>query len=215
MAAHPTRRLARWLAITEIVLFATAAIALGWYAVVRVSAARDQATWTRELEQHAETISERSLPATAQRRRLEKGALIGRIELPRLGVSAIAREGADAVTLRRSVGHVPETALPGEPGNAALAGHRDTFFRGLKDVREGDHVVVTTLAGRHQYIVREMRVVEPSDVSVLDPTDEAMLTLVTCYPFNYVGAAPQRFVVRAALVGSPVPAVATAMSTRR
>ena len=215
MTTHRTRRLARWLAIAEIVLFLTGAMALGWYAMVRVSATRDQAVWTRQLEQQAEKISERTLPAAASRRRLEKGALIGRIELPRLGVSAIAREGADEVTLRRSVGHIPETALPGEAGNAALAGHRDTFFRGLKDVREGDHVVVTTLAGRHRYVVREMRVVEPSDVSVLDPTDEAILTLVTCYPFNYVGPAPQRFVVRAALVESSEPAVAAAMSTRR
>jgi sortase A len=111
----------------------------------------------------------------------------------------MAREGADTRTLRGAVGHVPSTALPGEQGNTAFAGHRDTFFRKLKDVRTGDAVIVTTGTGRHRYVVRDTRVVAPTDVWVLDPTAEATLTLVTCYPFNYFGSAPQRFIVRAAL----------------
>jgi sortase A len=103
----------------------------------------------------------------------------------------------DARTLRSAVGHVPETALPGEPGNAAFAGHRDTFFRKLRHVRKGDRIVVTTPDGVYDYVVRETRVVPPSDVSVLEPTAEQSLTLVTCYPFDYIGSAPERFIVRA------------------
>lgn len=197
------RPLVRWLAALEALLFVVGVVALGWYGMAHLSAARDQAAWARELEQQALAIKQHSLPAALASRSLEKGALIGRLDVPRLGVSAITREGADEVTLRRSIGHVPETALPGEHGNAAFAGHRDTFFRNLEDVRAGDRIVVTTLAGRHLYIVRETRIVEPSDVSVLDPTTEPMLTLVTCYPFNFVGPAPQRFIVRAAMLEQP------------
>ena len=124
-------------------------------------------------------------------------SVVGRIVIPRLDLSAIVREGVDARTLRRAVGHVPGTALPGEPGNAALAGHRDTFFQQLKDVRRGDRVVVETPRGTFEYIVRDTRVVEPTTVSVLDPTAEQTLTLVTCYPFNFIGTAPQRLIVRA------------------
>jgi sortase A len=95
------------------------------------------------------------------------------------------------------VGHIPETPLPGEPGNAGLAGHRDTFFRSLRAARPGDRIVVTTPDAVVHYAVRDTRIVEPSEVSVLAPTPEPTLTLVTCYPFNYVGAAPKRFIVRA------------------
>jgi sortase A len=117
--------------------------------------------------------------------------------VPRLGLSAIVREGVDEATLRRAVGHVPQTARPGEAGNAALAAHRDTFFRPLKHIRKGDRIKVTTPDGAHEYRVTETRVVAPDDVSVLAPTMNPTLTLVTCYPFNFVGTAPKRFVVRA------------------
>jgi sortase A len=129
--------------------------------------------------------------------------VIGRLEVPRLGLSAIAREGVDSRTLRSAVGHVPDTALPGERGNAAFAAHRDTFFRKLKDVRRGDRVVITTPEGAYEYVVQNTRVVPPTDVSVLEPTDEAALTLVTCYPFDYVGSAPERFIVRAVRADKP------------
>jgi sortase A len=128
---------------------------------------------------------------------LATGAVVGRVEIPRVGVSAVVREGDDVKTLRRAVGHIPGTALPGEIGNAALAGHRDTFFRGLRDVRTGDHILLTTPGGSARYVVKSTNVVDPSDVSVLAPTRRSTLTLVTCYPFNYIGAAPRRFIVRA------------------
>ena len=112
-------------------------------------------------------------------------------------MSAIIREGDDTSTLRRSVGHIPATALPGAPGNSGLAGHRDTFFRGLRNTRAGDRVTITTPSSTTIYVIRTTRVVEPDDVSVLNPTTVRTLTLVTCYPFSYIGAAPKRFIVQA------------------
>ena len=105
-----------------------------------------------------------------------------------------------ADTLRGSVGHVPGSALPGEAGNSAFAAHRDTFFRPLKGVQKGDEIAVTTKDGEFRYVVSATRVVEPSDVSVLRASNEPTLTLVTCYPFDFVGSAPSRFIVTARLV---------------
>jgi sortase A len=112
-------------------------------------------------------------------------------------VSAIVREGDDSATLRHAVGHIPDTALPGEQGNSGLAGHRDTFFRGLKRIRTGDRITMTTTAGVLEYTVRDTRVVDPDDVSVLRSNGRPTLTLVTCYPFHYIGSAPRRFIVQA------------------
>ena len=125
--------------------------------------------------------------------------MIGRIEVPRLNLSALAREGVDVRTLRGSVGHVPGTALPGEPGNAAFAAHRDTFFRPLAGIRKGDTVLVTTPDGVHRYRVYATRIVAPTEISVLRAGHQSQLTLVTCYPFDFVGSAPQRFIVQAEL----------------
>lgn len=140
-------------------------------------------------------------PATPARRRTPlAGPLIGRIDIPRLGVSAIVSEGVDDRTLRRAVGHIPGTALPGHAGNVALAAHRDTFFGPLQWARTGDRIRVRTPDGDVSYVVSETRVVEPNDLSVLEPTPDQTLTLITCYPFSYVGPAPQRFIVRARAV---------------
>jgi len=127
------------------------------------------------------------------------GSTIGRIEIPRLGVSAVIRAGSDARTLSLAVGYIPGTSLPGELGNVGLAGHRDTFFRKLRDINPDDEIRVTTRDGVFHYYVQRTNIVEPKDVWVLDATSYPALTLVTCYPFNYVGSAPQRFIVRAAL----------------
>jgi sortase A len=125
---------------------------------------------------------------------------MGRIEIPRLNVSAIVRAGIDARTLGLAVGHVPGTALPGERGNAGLAGHRDTFFRRLDDIRPDDEIRVVTPGGTYVYRVERTDVVQPADIWVLEDTPTPVLTLVTCYPFTFVGSAPERFVVRARLV---------------
>jgi sortase A len=140
--------------------------------------------------------------ARATRSEVEATGLVGRIEIPRLGVHAIVAEGTDPRTLRRSVGHVAGTALPGEPGNTALAGHRDSFFVHLKDLRLGDRVRVTTPDGVFEYRVDSRSVVEPDQTEVLASSGEPTLTLITCFPFGYVGAAPERFIVRASQVAA-------------
>ncbi|MGH9443744.1 MAG: class D sortase [Thermoanaerobaculia bacterium] len=121
----------------------------------------------------------------------------GRIEIARLGIDAEIHEGDDAATLRVSVGHIPGTALPGEHGNVALAAHRYSHFRALRNVRCGDEIELKTPKGDFRYEVDSIRVVRISQVEVLNPTPEPTLTLVTCFPFDYVGDAPQRLIVRA------------------
>jgi sortase A len=128
---------------------------------------------------------------------IERDGVLGRVEIPRLRITAIVAEGADTKTLRHAVGHISSTALPGRPGNCALAGHRDTFLRGLGEVRVSDVIRVVALEGTYTYAVEWTAVVEPTMVQVLDSTATRSLTLVTCYPFSFVGHAPQRFVVRA------------------
>lgn len=125
------------------------------------------------------------------------GSSLGRIEIDAIGLSVMIQEGTDPGTLRRSVGHISGTSLPGQRGNVAIAGHRDTFFRPLRRIRKNDQITLTTLDGTYRYQVDFTKVVEPEDTYVLDDSNEAILTLVTCYPFNFVGSAPERFVVRA------------------
>jgi sortase A len=133
-------------------------------------------------------------------------SIIGRLSVPRLQLSAMVREGVDANTLRLSVGHIPMTALPGQAGNVGIAGHRDTFFRGLKDLRTNDEIVFSTVKGNFKYEVESLIVVEPDNVAVLAPSYENILTMVTCYPFSYIGSAPKRFIVRARQVSPRTPA---------
>jgi sortase A len=125
------------------------------------------------------------------------GSALGRIEISAIGLEAMIMEGTDAKTLRRAVGHIASTPLPGHQGNVAIAGHRDTFFRVLRNIREDDEITLTTSAGCYRYRVDSIKVVEPDDTAVLDNSDAEILTLVTCYPFYLVGPAPKRFVVRA------------------
>jgi LPXTG-site transpeptidase (sortase) family protein len=134
---------------------------------------------------------------------LAEGDLIGRIKVPRLGVSALILEGVGGRTLRRGVGHIPDTAFPDQGGNVGIAGHRDSFFRGLKDIQEDDLIEVTTPDGVHRYRVEWTKIVRPKDVDVLDGSGGPELTLVTCYPFYYVGSAPKRFIVRAVRMDGP------------
>ena len=130
------------------------------------------------------------------------GTLLGSISIPRVRVSSVIVEGTDDHTLTLSVGHIPGTAVPGREGNVALAGHRDTFFRGLRNIRNRDEIVLTTSDGTHLYEVESTRVVSPDDVDVLNDVGRPLLTLVTCYPFYFVGSAPKRFIVQAHRLGS-------------
>ena len=125
-------------------------------------------------------------------------SLVGKIEIPRLNISAIVREGVGGRTLNLAAGHIPHTALPGQTGNVGVAAHRDSLFRNLRNVRLDDRITLTTLDAEYVYRVVALKIVQPTDVSVLDPLPDAKtLTLVTCYPFYFVGNAPKRFIVRA------------------
>lgn len=135
--------------------------------------------------------------------------LIGRLEIPNLRLTAMVREGADAGTLRRAVGHIPGTALPGRTGNVGLAGHRDTFFRALRNIQPNDAIELQTERGTYRYVVESTSIVGPRDVRVLASSGGQSLTLVTCYPFYYVGSAPKRFIVHAALVATIPPGTLT------
>lgn len=136
-------------------------------------------------------------PSAAQRPLLGEGLLMGRIEVPRIGLSAIVLEGDSEAILRKAVGHVPSTFFPGEPGNVVIAGHRDTFFRALKSIQKDDHIALVTPEGTFGYRVGSIDLVNPTDVQVLRSSGHATLTLITCYPFEYIGSAPKRFVVQA------------------
>jgi sortase A len=117
--------------------------------------------------------------------------------MPRVRVSSVILEGIGNETLALSVGHVPGTALPGSDGNVALAAHRDMFFRGLEHIRVGDSIVLTSIGNDRVYRVDSTPIVGPNDVWVLRETGAPTLTLITCYPFHYLGPAPKRFVVQA------------------
>jgi LPXTG-site transpeptidase (sortase) family protein len=123
--------------------------------------------------------------------------LIGRVTIPRLNLSAIVREGTSSKTLSLAAGHIPGTSLSGLKGNIAIAGHRDTLFRGLRGIEKDDRIELETLEGRFDYQVASTQIVKPEDVGVLTPGSRPELTLVTCYPFDYIGPAPDRFVVKA------------------
>ncbi len=147
--------------------------------------------------------------ATAARTRNEArpGRAWGRLELPRLNVSALVAEGVDDATLGVAVGHVPGTAFPGEQGNVGLAGHRDTVFRLLEEIQPEDALRLTTPDGVFEYRVDWLAIVDPGRTDVLASTGESLLTLVTCYPFEYVGSAPLRYVVRARSMPPPAHGV--------
>lgn len=127
----------------------------------------------------------------------ENGQLLGRLEIQRVGLSVMVIEGDDRGDLERAAGHIPGTALPGRHGNVGIAAHRDTFFRPLRSIRPSDKIILQSLNGVWNYQVVSTRIVYPNDVQVLYPTGKDTLTLVTCFPFDYVGSAPKRFVVKA------------------
>lgn len=152
--------------------------------------------------------------AAATREEAEENGFVGRMAIERLGLEAAISEGITARALRRAVGHVPGTAFPGEIGNVGIAGHRDRHFRPLRDVQVGDRIRVETPDGEFVYLVDDIQIVAPDAVEVLAPTDEPVLTLVTCYPFWYLGNAPERFIVRAQLERPRVAAAGPAVAAR-
>jgi sortase A len=132
-------------------------------------------------------------------RRARTGQTVAELSIPRLKTKLYVLEGDDDQELRRGPGHIPGTAMPGAIGNAVIAGHRDTHFRMLKDIRKGDEILLRTADGEFRYQVRDTAIVAPDDVAPLQPSTETVLHLVTCYPFYWIGSAPKRFVVEASL----------------
>lgn len=126
-----------------------------------------------------------------------RGELLGVLQVQRLGLAVPVVEGSDQESLKSGAGHVEYTVLPGLRGNVGIAAHRDTTFGALRFIKPSDDIVITTPTGIHHYRVTGMTIVYPEDVQVLDPTPNRSLTLVTCYPFHYVGHGPQRFIVHA------------------
>jgi sortase A len=171
-------------------------LALGYCLVVLVGAKYYEAREARNFARELRLIASGKAPMPP-RAAPEDGVVVGRLAIPRIGVSVMVVEGVDEDDLKRAAGHIPGTALPGEPGNVGIAAHRDTFFRPLRSIARNDAIIVRTLQGAYRYRVVSTQVVRPEDVRVLSPTGRDTLTLITCFPFYYIGSAPKRFIVRA------------------
>lgn len=151
----------------------------------------DFASWSQQrIKDYQVSLAEHFAPAIAV------------LRIPKIHLEVPVLEGTDDLTLNRGVGHVIGTANPGDNGNMAIAGHRDGFFRGLKDIGLGDTMEVATSGRTETYVIDRITIVEPSDVSVLKPRDHESLTLVTCYPFYFIGSAPKRYIVQASVADS-------------
>lgn len=192
MTSHDARRTvlpAAFLALVGVVC-------LGWftYHSYRAEAFRDRHVAALEASARPPDV----LPVLA---RPEDGlgpdGVVGVLEIPRLGVSEVVAYGDGDETLDVAIGHLPDTPLPWVGGNSVVAAHRDTHFRPLRDVRTGDLIRLRTKLGVFEYLVKDRLIVDPDDVWVMAPSKAPRLTLVTCYPFDYVGSAPQRFIVQA------------------
>jgi sortase A len=188
------------------ILFTGAVLTVGYCGFVLLDAWIFERRQTRNLERLSPSLGERPVAAVE--------GLIGKIEIPRVGLSAVVVEGTDKATLRRAAGHIQGTAIPGQPGNIGIAAHRDTFFRPLRNVRLNDIVALTTSRARYHYRVVSMRVVGPTELSVLNPSQREILTLVSCYPFYFIGPAPNRFIVRAERVTERLESQAPAIERK-
>lgn len=182
----------------ERLFWCAGAFLVGWFCFAQAQVHLFQMNQNAQVER-AEADARATQPAepTVSKTHLSPNMLVGRIEIPRVKVSAVIEEGDDSSILHKAVGHIPGTALPGEHGNVGLAAHRDTFFRALGKLREGDVIVLTTVHGTFRYRVASTGVVGPEQTSVLKPIGVPALTLVTCYPFRYIGPAPNRYIVTA------------------
>lgn len=205
-----SRIVQRWLART---LLACGITALGWVAATFVSTT----FYRRSLHTALENLESLAVPGREPIRptSLAIGEPIGTLEIVRVGLAGVVVEGDDTAVLDAAIGHLPDTPLPWNNGNSALAAHRDALFKPLERVRVGDLVRLRTPHGTLDYRVRETLIVGPEDLWVLDPTPIPTLTLISCYPFRYVGAAPQRFIVRADRMLTAAMTVASLSSPRQ
>jgi len=182
----------RW---TRNVLFLAGALAVCYVGVAFIYARHCEEIANSALDQEQQTGGQRTSGPSGYF--TEQGRVLGRIEIPRLKIRVAILDGTTSRTLEVGVGHIEGTALPGEPGNIGIAGHRDTYFRALRNIRTGDEIRVQAGSALSRYKVDTVQIVAPDDISVLAPSAASTVTLVTCYPFYFIGAAPQRFVVHA------------------
>lgn len=189
------------LRIAEAALWILAAGTLGYCGYAYASAAlhqNHQKAAFKALQTEAEAdpvLASDKQEAIAGSEPPVRGAVLGILDIPRIGLSSVVEQGVDSAILRDNVGHIPGTALPGQGGNAALAAHRDTYFRHLSELKAGDEIVFHSVSATYTYRVQSTTIVQPADTSVLNATKKPTLTLVTCFPFYYVGSAPKRFVL--------------------
>ena len=172
-------------------LVAAGILALGYCAVVYLEGLLFQIRGNVSFQQ--QLLEPPATPSASPK----PGEVLGRLEIPQLALTVMVVEGVDEGDLKKAAGHVPGTALPAYKGNVGIAAHRDTFFRPLRRIQRSDLVILTMGQEEYRYRVGSTKVVSPEDVQVLKPTAHDSLTLITCFPFGYIGAAPKRFVVRA------------------
>jgi sortase A len=181
----------------ERILLITGIISLGLYGFFTVQAQFHQMSMERALDRELHNPPPGDRDPFSPVPSLSEGDLVGKLEIPGTDVSVMVMEGISDKTLRLGAGHIPGTPYPGTGGNSGIAAHRDTFFRGIRDIKTDDVIHLTTARGTMKYRVAMTLIVDPTDVQVLEPTREETITLVTCYPFYYIGPAPKRFVVHA------------------
>jgi LPXTG-site transpeptidase (sortase) family protein len=207
---------ARFLWWLELSLLAAGVVLAAWCATIIIEAryyhalpippAATAALPGEELRVPTDTHASRPSPPPP----VEPGGWIARLEAPSVHMSATVLEGSDDGTLAHGAGHIEDTALPGDPGNFGIAGHRDTTFRPVRHLHVGDPLTIATANHIYRYRITRTMIVNPQDVSVLDNADHPTLTLVTCYPFEFIGHAPRRFIVSADLIGTDAQAAETA-----
>jgi sortase A len=206
-----TRFLLKWL---ERALFAFGLVLGLWCAVILVRAHQ-----TQNMRPPKVTVTQTVLPGTtasppAPVPAPAPGTWIARLEVPSVKLATTVLEGTDDWTLSRGSGHIEDTPFPGAAGNVGIAGHRDTVFRPLRHIHLGDEMRLTTADRVYHYKISKTLIVTPDDVYVLDPTEQPTLTLVTCYPFDFIGHAPRRFIVQAALVSDEARVAGSDLPTR-
>jgi sortase A len=198
------------LVVLQYFLLVLGILALSYFATALIEARTYQESALRQLTAERAVVRESAKRASPTSGRSAENASAGRdenspfgqLEIPRIHLSAMVAEGTSPRVLRRALGHIPGTALPNQAGNVAIAGHRDTFFRHLGRLQAGDVIKLNTAHGSYEYTVQFTEIVGPDDTQVLQPGSVKSLTLVTCYPFYYVGPAPRRFIVRAVTLGA-------------
>jgi sortase A len=193
------RALKNWKQLLSAVLMICGAFLLGRAAREIFDSYWGQTQATKHFETSLRSQPSRRSPAVPTHRRFQPGDTVAKLSIPRLGADIYVVEGTDAKDLRLGPGHMPGTALPGEKGNCVIAGHRDTHFRVLRNIRPGDEITLETTEGRFVYTVDGTQIVRPTNVSSLQPAKSGVLHLITCYPFYYLGNAPKRFIVEAKL----------------